>query len=168
MLRQMASVAILIVLSASAQAAEEQMVERVAKCRSITTAAERLACFDRAAESVDPSVARSESERAFADAEDTPEEFGTRGSAIAKKRAEEQKAQSPDVTAIEGVVTALTRAPHGEWVVTLNNGQVWRQKQAQTTFVLKVGEAVSIKRGALGSYRMTNSSGRGTAVNRVQ
>lgn len=106
--------------------AADDLALRIAACTREQDDAQRLACFDRAAQ---------------------PQ-------AAAPKR-------------ISATVTAIDKQPRGELVVTLDNGQVWAQKNADRYFPLKVGDPVAILAGSLGSFRLIAGS-RATAVTRVQ
>ena len=64
-------------------------------------------------------------------------------------------------------VAAIDKRPRGELVITLDNGQVWAQKEAGAYFPLKVGDPVAILAGTLGSFRLI-AGNRATAVTRVQ
>jgi hypothetical protein len=68
---------------------------------------------------------------------------------------------------MSATVTSIDKRPRGELVVTLDNGQVWAQKNADRYFPLEVGDTVEILAGALGSFRLLAGS-RATAVTRVQ
>jgi hypothetical protein len=80
-------------------------------------------------------------------------------------RAAEPQAAAPK--RMSATVTAIDKRPRGELVVTLDNGQVWAQKNAEGYFPLEVGDSVAILAGSLGSFRLI-SGGRATAVTRVQ
>ena len=68
---------------------------------------------------------------------------------------------------IAATVTAIDKRPRGELVLTLDNGQVWAQKEAGAYFPVKVGDPVTILAGTLGSFRLIVAN-RATAVTRVQ
>jgi hypothetical protein len=68
---------------------------------------------------------------------------------------------------ISATVTAIEKRPRGELVITLDNGQVWAQKEAGAYFPLKVGDPVAILAGTLGSFRLI-AANRATAVTQVQ
>jgi hypothetical protein len=74
--------------------------------------------------------------------------------------------QEPAPKRISAIVTAIETRTRGELVVTLDNGQVWAQKESGAYFPLKVGEPVTILAGTLGSFRLI-SGNRATAVTRV-
>ena len=48
---------------------------------------------------------------------------------------------------MSATVTAIDKRPRGELVVTLDNGQVWAQKNAERYFPLEVGDPVAILAG---------------------
>jgi len=52
-------------------------------------------------------------------------------------------------------IASVRPAANGLSVITLDNGQVWRQMEAETYFPLDAGDTVRIETGALGSYRLT-------------
>ena len=45
----------------------------------------------------------------------------------------------------------MTKSAYGEQIITLDNGQVWRQTDS-VRLKLVEGQSVTIKRGALGSF----------------
>ncbi len=65
------------------------------------------------------------------------------------------------------VVTGLERRGD-RFVVTLDNGQVWSQTETNTRIDLRVGNPVTIRRGALGSYLMSDGEGLATRVKRLR
>jgi len=97
------------------------------------------------------------------------DEFGVKGSEVARQRETEAQTQAGSAEKIDhlnAAVTAVSKKPRGELVVTLDNGQVWAQKEAQYV-PLKVGDQVTILAGALHSYRLV-VAGRATPVTRIQ
>ena len=139
-----------------ALAADDDLVERIASCTREQDDARRLACFDRAA-----------APKPGAPKVDSAETFGVHGSELARSRgaASPQPEEAP--MRIAATVKAIEKRAHGELVVTLDNGQVWAQKETRAYFPLKVGDAVSILAGTLGSHRLI-AGDRATAVTRVQ
>jgi hypothetical protein len=73
----------------------------------------------------------------------------------------------PTPDRISATVAELDKRPHGELVFTLDNGQVWAQKNAGAYFPVKVGDAATVLAGALGSFRLIVDN-RATAVTRVR
>jgi quercetin dioxygenase-like cupin family protein len=55
------------------------------------------------------------------------------------------------VEQISAKVIEIQKAPYGELIITIEGGQVWRQKN-RARFKLSEGEVITIERGALGSF----------------
>jgi hypothetical protein len=66
------------------------------------------------------------------------------------------------------IVTEITRQPHGEHVVVLDNGQVWTEEFASKYFPVEVGDSVTIKKRWLSGYRLVTASGRGYSIERLR
>jgi hypothetical protein len=68
------------------------------------------------------------------------------------KFGDENKQRSEDlIQQIRATIVEVQKAPRGELVLTLDNGQVWRQSDS-TRLRLRKGQVVIIKRAALGSF----------------
>jgi hypothetical protein len=158
---------------ASAKAAE-QTTEALLACADESDNAQRLRCFDAVvvnlrkaspapvatapAASVAPSAVA-----AAAPASPAPtaeQKFGARGDI--------KPARHEDLSELNGTVTALGTKPHGELVVTLDNGQVWAEIATGSKVKLKTGDTVKIERGALGSYTLLAPNGRSSKVTRIR
>ena len=139
-----------------ARAADDDLAMRIAACAREQDDARRLACFDRAA------VPKVEAPKA-----DASHAFGVHGSELARNRDDSATRPEPPPKRISATVTAIDKRARGELVVTLDNGQVWAQKEAGAYFPLKAGDSVAILAGTLGSFRLI-AGNRATAVTRVQ
>jgi hypothetical protein len=62
-------------------------------------------------------------------------------------------AETPDL--IEARVTGVRWSVHGKLLIWLDNGQSWKQIDTRTSFRLALDERVIIKRGWLGSYKLS-------------
>jgi hypothetical protein len=60
---------------------------------------------------------------------------------------------------LQAKVLSVTNTASGDWVATLDNGQVWIQVPTGTRFSLRVGDEVTITPGALGSFLLSKGSG---------
>jgi hypothetical protein len=162
-------------------------------CAAEADAARRLSCYDRLAASHDtavgsrtpavtaagtataatttapaaaaavasaPAVA-SASTAAEAPAKSSEADFGVREGPLAAKEAPSAPHR------ITATVAHITVRPHGELVMTLDNGQVWAQIEPLAYFPLKIGDTVEIRAGALGSYQLL-AARRATKVTRIQ
>ena len=143
----------------------------VAHCKAIESDAERLACYDKL-------FARSGSEQQHADssvaakapavapaAGTTHDDFGFDGRPPPGTPV--QKPEVPDE--MQARIASVATQPRGEHVLTLDNGQVWEQKEPDWHLAFNVGDEVIIRRGAFKSYRLNlKGSNRATPVNRIR
>ena len=106
-------------------------------------------------------VAAAVTERALSDVE----QFG-----MTAELAEEKAGVDavPELSEISVVAVEVSERLRGELVVTLDNGQVWTEKDSKAGFRVKAGDTVVIRKGRLGGYRMVDRNGRGSAVVRVE
>lgn len=95
------------------------------------------------------------------------DDFGVAGQ-LARKRKAEKEETGEAIKELHASVSKLTNKPYGEFVVTLDNGQVWQQNEAKSTFLIKEGETVIIRPAKFGSYMLTTGSGATTRVHRIQ
>jgi hypothetical protein len=138
--------------------------------------ARRVTCYDRVTANLDKptdgpdSTASPATTQAAASGAETPgtqdraaaAEFGVReGPLDAKKRTAAPRQ-------ISAVITRIERRPHGELVMTLDNGQVWTQIEPLAYFPLEVGDRVQISAAWLGSYLLSAPSKRSTKVSRIR
>ncbi len=153
----------LITISAGAAAAAQGLPPELRRCMAETVDAARLACFDREAARLEAAAATATVAAAPAL---TPEQrFGMRGE-VARETLEREKAVKQELERLEAKVTAVATGPTGDWVVTLDNGQVWAQVPSGTRYTIRVGDGVTISPAALGSYMLTGESGRSVRVRR--
>jgi hypothetical protein len=87
--------------------------------------------------------------------------------ALARNRDDGDPQQDSAPKRISATVTGIEKRARGELVVTLDNGQVWAQKEVGAFFPIKVGDAVSILAGSLGSQSLIVAN-RATAVTRAR
>jgi hypothetical protein len=182
--RALAAPAVLAALAAVASLAGPQAIGQglppsLRACMAEPDDARRLACFDREAAQLGPqspataTAAASGAAPATATPTATPEpltaeqRFGFRGE-VAREAIAEKKAAVPQLERLESTVTAVARRGSIDWIVTLENGQQWAQISTGTPYTIRVGDAVTINPGALGSFLLTGPSGRATRVRRAR
>jgi hypothetical protein len=56
-------------------------------------------------------------------------------------------------------ITAIRSVDVDASLVTLDNGQVWRNEDSRRTSYLREGASVTIRKGSFGSYRLTVDGG---------
>jgi len=127
---------------ASAQAPGPAVSVDVSECVKLTTPEERLACFEAQVEAAKaPGAAPAPAATASRSSE--PAEFGTGGD------------QEPAVQEIEARITDLRETVPHAYVITLDNGQVWRQTVPKM-YGLREGIPVRIYYSRWRAYRLTN------------
>lgn len=145
------------------------VLQDVVDCRRIAESAQRLACFDAAAARLDE--AASSGAVVVVDREQVQqarrEIFGFSVPSFDLFGGGEGRAAPPPIENVEAVIEAYTRGGDGRLVLTLENGQVWRQIDGETASARR-GATVRIRRAALGSY-LANIDGQiAIRVRRVQ
>ena len=127
-------------------------------CISMLRDAERLACFDKV-------VARIQdgSDQPLPSAENM---FGAH-STIAPGEGN-REVQREELQEIKGVVTSLRRVDDGMIVLELDNGQAWRQQDSDATLTIETGDAVTVMRASLGTFRIADKRGRSARFKRVR
>jgi hypothetical protein len=157
----LALLAVLAAPLAHADPARDALAE-VAKCADIVDAAERLGCFDAAMARVRSALAAPAPE---APSKSLLEWFGFSRPPQPVTKPEEFGKTAPEAPAAEEIneisspVLEFARTLHGKAVFILENGQVWRQIDSDTTAVPDPERGtrmtVKIERGFLGSYNLT-------------
>jgi len=134
--------------------------ESLATCAAIDDDPRRLACYDELAGRAIAAAAP-----APADA-DALADFGL--SATAKRERDPERWTREQPPSIEGRIAKAERNPNGRFVLTLDNRQVWMQAETKPGIVLRPGDAVTIKRAAMGSFMLVNRYGIATRMRRVR
>lgn len=152
------------------------------KCVAEKVDARRLACFDaemarlngQGAHSGPVAAATTMAAASSPVAASAPvaaptaaEKFGARGD-LAREIEGTDPAHGAGVGALEATVTGIDRRAHGELVVTLDNGQVWQQLTMSQSIRLKVGDPITVKPGALGSYSLSGPQRGSIKVKRIK
>ena len=150
-------------------------IEGFKVCASVSDGAKRLACYDAALAAADADAAArlAEQRRAAeiaaakaaeeAKARKEQERLAAFGAADAKQAGGEEA-----INEISATIAELKEGLSG-FVVTLDNGQIWRQTESRTLPPVRVGDTVTIRKGVIGGYRMTfEQQQRTIAVKRVK
>jgi hypothetical protein len=169
----------LAVFSATALSADSlSQVDRIVNCAVFNDAPERLACFDREVEALArarlaaPAAVASPSLAVPVPMASAPRVPGpvmtvpavpavAPGSTFGQEQlSAKRQPVAPDAEQVlHGRITALRSGGSVIFLVTLDNGQVWRHENSVQGAYLRVGDAITIGKGALGSYRMTRDAG---------
>jgi hypothetical protein len=150
--RRLWSIMLMLSLASPAVfAAIEPLADGLRRCSLETDEGKRLACFDALASAL-PKI-RSD-------------QFGMTVD-IARKRDPVAVTKSENES-LSGKIAALVEAPRGEYIFTLDNGQMWIQAELRSNIRFEVGDAVQIEHGAMSSLWLTADHHRKTRVKRIQ
>ncbi len=139
----------------------------VAKCSEIAATAERLQCFDAAAVSA-KSVLAAAQQPAAQESEGgllswfglepevkpitKPEDFGTSPAISVKVEG------PPEITEISATVIEYAKNAHGKTLFILDNGQVWKQVDGDSTDLYRRASdpdmKITIEKAIMGSYSL--------------
>jgi hypothetical protein len=136
----------------TASAAASALPDALQACTKERDDSRRLACYDR--ETAKLAVAPDKSYGLSPEQQRKLEPPETRD--IAK----------PQV--VSSVMSSVSQRADGRMVFTLADGEIWVQGEAWERFDVRVGEAVTIKPGVLGSFHLYASSGLATRVTRAR
>ena len=165
--------ALLALVSMGAVASDADVIAAIRACANEKSDEKRLACYDEAVGIRQAPVAAGSAVATVAPAQGstpaTPEQgFGYRGEVAREELDRQEAAKSPAIEELTAQITAVSFQPYGQFVVTLDNDQVWTQKQTDTKVKPRIGESVTIKAGTFGSFILVTQSGRSTRVSRVR
>jgi len=134
-----------------ALAGAENLDDALRRCAKESDPAQRLACFD----AIVSTLPQVEADR-----------FGM--TADIKRKRDPVAVQQAKDEALTGKISGLRQAPHGEWIFTLDNRQVWVQAEARPNIEFAVGENVHIEHGAMSSLWLVAEKHRKVRVKRLQ
>ncbi len=163
-----AALALLIALFPKFAGAADDMHDALLRCADVAAATARLECFDRTVAEI------KKSRDSVASRKDGSDTTFKRWFGLTKPVTEPADFGKPPpetsekvITSIESKVVEATLSLTGRLIVILENGQVWKQIDGDTSVIRFLDEDplthVSIERGALGSYMM-DIKGRPSAV----
>ncbi|HTT41636.1 MAG TPA: hypothetical protein VMG33_01115 [Steroidobacteraceae bacterium] len=148
--------ALLVLLAVSvlplAAASAEPLSDDLQRCARETDEHLRLKCFDELAGSL-PQRKR--------------DEFGMTAAIAERKDPAAPKAPVFDPEVLDAKIAGLRQGSHGEYIFTLDNGQVWVEAESRPGQRFSVGEAVQIKHGMFSALWLSASSNRMIRVKRI-
>lgn len=159
----------MLALSA-APAVAEDLSATISTCAGVGDDRARLACYDglaaRAKAAAQPTAARPAAPPSIQPAPAPVAAVAPPPSAATKvdafgaetiRKPDTPEARAQEVDEIKAKVATVNFSPSNRFTVTLDNGQVWRQIEADTSqarFHKGAGDKVEISRGMLGSYNL--------------
>ncbi|WP_394130184.1 hypothetical protein [Shewanella maritima] len=171
----MTATALLVSLNAFAQSPLEQ---QISACTQYSDKLERLICFDKVAQSITSSQAGSVAVQSPSVNSNQPVQVASpqvaasqavpttqvtspqvavatsQTKTVAQQQAEFGLKQAPVEAKVEKLYATVTESKkdqYGAFIVTLDNGQVWKQIESRR-YKVKQGETVYIEAAALGSF----------------
>jgi len=141
-----------------------------ASCVAVSDDAARLACYDRAYGRNAASKTAASPVRvtpAPAAPKDPVTEFGLTEAAKQAKDPAKAAEAAKAPTSVTAKVISVRFKKYGEFVVTLDNGQVWEQNEPMPSAIVRVGDTVTVKKAVLGSYTLVTAARVATKVHRV-
>ncbi|MET0535324.1 MAG: hypothetical protein ABW171_13985 [Steroidobacter sp.] len=153
-----------LALFSSTVLAQTPLPPEFAACSRIQKNGERLACYDRAVSYLSQPGERQS-------AAPTPEtSFGLQAEAPKAPAAEtpEGDAKAENVSSVTAHVAEVSTDREGKRAITLDNGHTWRELAKSTSGLLKVGDEITVKRAAFGSFMMSIPNGPPLRVRRVK
>ncbi|TKB51141.1 hypothetical protein FCL40_00875 [Ferrimonas sediminicola] len=146
-----------------------------AACRAIDDQRQRLACYDKAAEAVVHCAAHKDRldrllcfDGLAKPAAAVPAQAPAAAPATTDQRFGLNNERPEEPEAISQAISKMKTDPYGKFIVTLENGQVWKQIDSRR-FRLDQGVPVTIRKASLGSFILSQSDGSKSArVKRVQ
>ena len=149
------------ILTASASVLAADVVPpSIEACAGLRRDAERLLCYDRA-------VARIRNGGEEAPPPSAENMFGA-NSEVLGAPTQPGDVKREELKQITGTVTSLRHGDDGMIQLVLDNGQIWRQQDADVRLLVSAGDKVTIVRAALGTFRITDKSGRFARFRRVR
>jgi|SRR5437762_9095715 len=193
--RSVVSALVLGVMSPAIAGPRDDVLEAMGKCVALANDKARLACYDAIAPRLrnalatppaalgrNPTAEEQKSWFGFdvsslfggGSMEPTkPEEFGKERTVEAQQAREQAQATGQVVESITANVTEVAFTPFGQFIVFLDNGQVWRQLQGDSDRARFKSNPrdnqVTISKGFIGSYNLSiNDSDKLYKVTRVK
>ena len=159
-------VALATVEASAASLSEDHLVA----CARMTDSAARLACYDRevaplARKVAEPARAPSPAVPVPAPAAatvPTPAPATTPAPSFGQEQLtrEQGPAAKEEEVALHARLSSQKSVGPGLFNLYLDNGQVWRHEDQVLGSYLKDGDAITIEKGALGSYKLTRDAGK--------
>lgn len=141
-------------------------IQRLLGCRALADAAQRLACFDRETSALDQAMAKRDvvvidRQRVTAARRSL---FGFSVPSFGGLFGGDEN----EVKEIQSTVAAVGRNPEGGWTIKLADGSTWTQTD-DTPIGLRPerGQKIVVRRGSLGSFRLSVNGQPGIRVKRI-
>jgi len=146
--------------SSTIASAAEPVPAHIEACVSLRRDSERLACYDKAV-----AIMRAGGETAPPPSAENM--FGA-NSENAQADGSHAEAKREELQQISGLVTSLRHLDDGMIQLELDNGQVWRQQDADVRLMVNTGDKITVVRASMGTFRIADKTGRFSRFKRVR
>ena len=136
-----ASTLLILLCSSPLLHAQSTLASQLEQCRTEQNALKRLVCYDEINTRTAGSPAPQAAERARAVTNPPEDNFGK----------EHRQVAADPVDQLYATVSDISFSPRKELIITLDNGQIWRQN-GSGQFTLQTAERIYINRGLLGAF----------------
>lgn len=149
-MKVLSGMALLALMSVPA-AAQSVSQQQLATCAGIQNAIERLVCYDKLAQGQGVEVAAGAAQStAPQTAKNTEQSTSTSYESEFGKEHRDYAENRPDRLVVS--IVSREQDPYGKWIVTLDNGQVWKENDSSSTFRFSDDADYFIERGMLNSF----------------
>ena len=166
----LAAGALVWAMLASAQA----LPPAVVACMDEHDSTRRLACYDRevpravTATHAPSSTSSAQTPQPATASPSADSEVDAFGMTAQIQRNENGGTPPPRLDNLTAHIASVSQKPRGEFIVTLDNGQVWEEAEATSHLPLRAGDDITIKRGMLGAFYMSSRQVLGLRVKRLR
>ena len=142
------------------------VISNIIDCRAIADVPQRVACYDAAADAL--AAATASKDLVVADRTETREaRKALFGFTLPRLKLLGNADKSEEITSTTAPITQVSTTTGGLYVLTLEDGGRWAQKESVFINRPKPGETVTISKGAVGGYVAKIGTGRSFRVQRL-
>jgi hypothetical protein len=139
----------------------DALLDSLFACAELTSDTARLSCFDREIAEI-----KKKNPQPPASVAPTGEQkFGLSDKQVLELGA--TPGEEPTPRALHAHIASVSRYPAERQVFVLDNAQTWQQIELDLDFAVRIGQEVTISKGALGSFWLSSDSHRATRVKRI-
>lgn len=175
MLKQVIAIAGMVASSSAGAAVAQQpqdrqrpaQLESLLRCRGIPAVEDRVRCYDSAAAVLDAATSSGNVVVIDRDAISRTRRtlFGLSLPSLPFLGGNDGEEEASE---IQSTVRGARSVEHGKWLVTLQDGAVWQTTEPNTrSRSPRTGDSITIRKGSLGSYRMSWEGSRAVKAKRI-
>jgi hypothetical protein len=128
------------------------LLDKLADCSKNNDDLQRLTCYDEVVAKAKNSQTKQHIEQHQAPLQVATTKQVNHTNQQQSEFGQEDKQRAKNlIKQIQATIISIKKAPHGELIITLDNGQVWRQTDS-IRIKLRKDHLVNIERGAMGSF----------------